>query len=355
MYATVSRNQPPKSFFNRKRTKGEDIFRSDVEDRRIAAVRKIAEEHGLNPHLAETILYALIGESCKLQMIKLQEAPRLPAEPQTEDEWYATLKHNLLRLTERWCPSYDEQYGKGCFATSAYLSFEEEILKREVSQLDDTALLVDLGCATGRVAFRLHDAFDRVVGYDLSQHMQSWATHLAEERGLQERVSFERIDLEDGIPLSDGSVSFVVMSLGTGSDLRDIRKVIAETFRVLKPGGRFLFSFYNRDALVYRWEFLPWQAGLAAALNIHRDSLDVRLYDEDKEEVVPVFARAYTRTEVAELFTPYQVDLATYPTMSAVLPVEVLGNDEVQHALADADAKLADTDMGAYIIVTGSK
>jgi|GEM_PF-3613927 len=48
------------------------------------------------------------------------------------------------------------------------------------------------------------------------------------------------------------------------SDMRGIGKVIDETIRVLKPGGRFFFSFYNRDALVYRWEFLPWEAGLAA-------------------------------------------------------------------------------------------
>ncbi len=339
-----------------KRAKGEDIFRAEVEDRRIAAIRQIAEELGLNPHFAETLLYLLIGESCKLQMVRLQEAARLPAEPQTEDEWYAKLKHNLLYLAERYSASYDAEYGKGCTATHAYLAYEEELLAREIGKLSDYSLLVDLGCATGRVALRWHGGFDRVIGYDISQHMQSQASRLVEERNLQERVSFERVDLEDGIPLPDESASFVVMSLGTGSDLRDIRRVIADTFRVLKTGGRFFFSFYNRDALVYRWEFLPWQAGLAAIINIHNDSLDVRLNADGHEERVSVFARAYTKGEAEALFAPCAVDLVTYPALSAVLPNEIFSaQGGARAALADADRRLTDTDMGAYIIVTGQK
>ncbi len=337
----------------------ERIFRADAEDRRIDAIRKWASTHGLNQHFAESILYALINESCKLQMIQLQEEVLDQNEPQTEDQWYEKLKRNLLVLTERWCDTYDTSYEHSYFATKVYLRYEYELLTREIQQLTNTGLMLDLGCATGRVALHFHEAFTYVTGYDISQHMRARANQLAENRNLQSKLKFECADLEDGIPEPDASASFVVMNLGTASDMRDIAKVIDETFRVLKPGGRFFFSFYNRDALIYRWEFLPWEAGLAASINIHRDSLDVHSKNDDsKEEVVPVYARAYTRDEVMSLFVERGVEmsLVTYPTISAILPHELfISQPDVQDSVTAIDSALVNSSMGAYIIVTGQK
>lgn len=340
-----------------KRQSGEKIFRSDIEDRRIDEMRKWAVTHKLNPHLAESILYSLINESCKLQMIQLQEE-MLDVGAQAEDEWYANLKRNLLALTERWCSAYDETYEKGHFATRACLQYECEILSQEIEKLTDRGLLLDLGCATGRMSFQHHSAFTRIVGYDISQYMRAQANRLAETKGLQSKCTFDCIDLEDGIPLEDSSVSFAVMNLGTASDVRNIRRVIAETARVLKSGGRFFFSFYNRDALVYQWDFLPWQAGLATSINVHRDSLYVHTTSDDgKDEIIPVYAKAYTRSEVQQLFSSegVVVSLATYPTISAVLPDELFNKDDVQESIVSIDKMLVDTAMGAYIIATGQK
>jgi len=225
--------------------------------------------------------------------------------------------------------------------------------------LTDTELMLDLGCTTGRIAFQFHDAFARIVGYDISQHMQTHANGLAMKRNLDAKINFECVDLEDGIPMPDASTSFVVMNLGTAGDMRGIGKVIEETIRVLKSGGRFLFSFYNRDALAYRWEFLPWETGLAASINIHRDSLDVHSKGEDsKEEIIPVYARVYTRDEVTSLFTErgVEVSLVTYPTVSAILPHELFINQpNVQESVMAIDEALANTTMGAYIIAVGQK
>ncbi len=342
-----------------KRQKGERIFRADVEDRRIEVIKKWALAHGLNAHFAESILYSLINESCKLQMIQLQEEALDQNEPETEDQWYEKLKRNLLVLTERWYATYDTGYENSYFATKAYLRYEHELLTREIQQLTDTELMLDLGCATGRVAFQFHDAFTRVVGYDISQHMQTHANGLAMKRGTDSKISFECVDLEDGIPMPDASASFVVMNLGTASDVRDIGKVVDEMIRVLKLGGRFFFSFYNRDALVYRWEFLPWEAGLAASINIHRDSLDVHSKNDDsKEGVISVYARAYTRDEVKLLFIERgaKVSLITYPTISAILPHELFASKiDVQESVVAIDKDLSRGSMGAYIIATGQK
>lgn len=342
-----------------KRQNGERIFRADIEDKRINAIRKWAEVHHMNTHFAESILYALINESCKLQMIQLQEEVLESNDPQTEDQWYEKLKQNLLVLTKRWCNTYDSSYENSYFATMAYLRYEHELLTTEIQKLADTELMLDLGCATGRMTFQYHHMFTRVVGYDICQYMRMRANQLAESRNLHSKLVFECADLEDGIPMPDGSVSFVVMNLGTASDIRDIGKVIDETLRVLKHGGRFFFSFYNRDALVYSWEFLPWEVGLAASINIHRNSLDVHSKNDFlTEEIIPVYARAYTRDEVTLLFSTrgLEVSLVTYPTISAVLPHELFVKQiDVQESVIAIDNALTKTSMGAYIVVTGAK
>jgi chorismate mutase/GNAT superfamily N-acetyltransferase len=52
--------------------KGDEISRPSVENSRIAGIRQYAESIGLNPNFASSLLYSLIDESCKEQMIQLQ-------------------------------------------------------------------------------------------------------------------------------------------------------------------------------------------------------------------------------------------------------------------------------------------
>ncbi len=51
---------------------GEPIFRAKAEEDRLEKVRKLANEFGISPNFAYSLLYAIIGESCKQQMIQLQ-------------------------------------------------------------------------------------------------------------------------------------------------------------------------------------------------------------------------------------------------------------------------------------------
>ncbi len=341
-----------------KQSRKEPFVRLDIEDQRIIRVREWAVAHGLNQHFAESLLYLLINESCKRQLYDLQAHVIGAIELENDDERYTQLKRNLLLLTERWCLSYDSSYDATHIATHLYIEYEREAITREIAQLADTELMLDLGSATGRASFQHYDHFNRVVGYDLSQHMQTHANQLAEERGVQSRVSFECADLEEGIPAPDSCASFVLMNLGTAGDVRDIKRVIAETVRVLKPGGRLLFSFYNREALVYRWELLPWPIGMAAAVNIYSDSLEVHCTNDSRDEIIPVYARAYTVSEVQELFAEYGIEVATttHPTVSAILPEGIFdGQPEVQKSIKSIDLALVGQSMGAYIIATGSK
>jgi len=56
-----------------KKAKGENIYRRDAENKRLDIARFIAVNGGLDDNFAHALLYSIINESCKRQMIQLQD------------------------------------------------------------------------------------------------------------------------------------------------------------------------------------------------------------------------------------------------------------------------------------------
>lgn len=339
-----------------KMKKGLPFIRLKVEKERLAKIRQWARKHKMNPHFVNSILYLVIGESCKQQLIQLQStSKRKLKDPENDDQWYQILKRNLLKLTQRWARTYDNNYDTAYFATHSYLKFEEALLHEEIRQLSEKDTILDLGCATGRMTIQLAGMFRRAVGYDISAHMIRKAkTKIRSGSRKFSHVSFKQADVEEGIPEASNSASLVVMNLGTASDFRNIAGVLKEVGRVLKPGGRFFFSFYNQDALIYRWDFMPWPVGLAAEINIHKHCLDVH----SGNSVFSIYARPYTVEEVTKLFQDgiTVAKVCMHPTISSILPSDLFEDQAaVQKSVGLIDGQLAEANMGAYIIVTGSK
>lgn len=337
-----------------KKATGQPIYRRKAEIKRLKAARTIALELGLNADFARSLLYLTIDESCKRQMIQLQGDFHLP-DPKDDEERYRDLQRNLLKLTKAVAKGYDESYDDRSFATRSYRQFEDECLAGAVSRTHDRTLAIDLGCATGRKSLWLAERFNRVIGYDLSQHMIGVAQKKVVPE-LSERLSFEHHDLETGIPLPDNSVSFVLMNLGTASDIRGIAELIKEISRVLKPGGQFLLSFYNKDALLYQWDFLPWPDALAAEINRSLSCLDVHVGGT----TYSVFAQSYSTGEVEEMLRKklsVELNFATFPTVGALLPNQLFeGDDEkARNAVDELDRDLSTANSGAYIVATGGK
>ena len=337
---------------------GKKFIRINVENQRLAKVRTWARKNKMNPHFVNAVLYSVIGESCKQQLVQLQNTSKCRLkDPENDDHWYRMLKSNLLKLAEGWSKSYDESYDKAYFATHAYLEFENSLIKAELEKLASRDMALDIGCATGRMTFLLaEERFEHVIGYDLSPHMIEQAQLKLSNGGRKHAVviAFKRADLEDSIPEPNSSVSLVVMNLGTASDMRNIAGVLKEVERVLKPGGRFFFSFYNKEALVYRWDFIPWPTGLAAEINIHKHCLDVHAGNK----MFSIYARPYAVDEAMSLFQGHlSADrVCTYPTISSILPSNLFENQpEVEESITEIDRLLSGSNMGAYIAVTGSK
>ena len=98
--------------------------------------------------------------------------------------------------------------------------------------------VVDLGSGAGfdaLLAASMVSPSGRVIGVDMTRTMLDKARHNAALLGLG-NVGFREAYLED-LPLSDASAD-VVISNGVINLCPDKASVLAEAYRVLKPGGR---------------------------------------------------------------------------------------------------------------------
>lgn len=99
--------------------------------------------------------------------------------------------------------------------------------------------ILDAGCGTGYLARLLAQRGASVVGVDLS------ATLLEAARREEEReplgIAYHESDLADLSFLADSTFDVAVSNVVL-QDVRRLREAVREIHRVLRPGGRFLFS-----------------------------------------------------------------------------------------------------------------
>lgn len=105
------------------------------------------------------------------------------------------------------------------------------------SQVNGQCVL-DVGCGRGGTVFTLRQFFQpsSVVGLDLSANAVEFCRRVHRYPG----VSFREGDAEQ-LPFADGSFD-VVINIESSHTYPDIRSFYLEVFRVLAPGGRFLYT-----------------------------------------------------------------------------------------------------------------
>ena len=149
---------------------------------------------------------------------------------------YESDAYRLVRL---------ETYGEDLGQTS-WVTTEES---HEIPRLLDVTLnssVLELGCGSGGYALHLVvKAGCRLVGLDINAAGIRNANQLALAKGLASRARFEQCDISEHLPFDDQAFD-AVFSNDVLCHVPERSRVLAEMFRVLKPGGRMLFS----DALV---------------------------------------------------------------------------------------------------------
>jgi SAM-dependent methyltransferase len=152
---------------------------------------------------------------------------------------YAKLEHDLYRLIRT------DTYGQDLGQTS-WVSTDESNRIPELLNLNRESLVLDIGCGSGAYAIYVaHRVGCRVIGLDVNPHAIASATQLAAGSALNGLARFEQCDASQSLPFTDGAVdaAFANDSL---CHIPERAGLLRELFRVLRPGGRLLFS----DALV---------------------------------------------------------------------------------------------------------
>jgi SAM-dependent methyltransferase len=131
---------------------------------------------------------------------------------------------------DRWAETYDA-------TPNPVVAFDERVTPALIQPRAGERIL-DAGCGTGRHIGRLLTAGTAVSGMDFSEGMLA----IASERYPD--VDFVRGDLQGRWPFADGAFDAVLCAL-VGEHLEDIDAVASEMRRVIRPGGRAVFSVYH--------------------------------------------------------------------------------------------------------------
>ena len=152
---------------------------------------------------------------------------------------------------------YDATYGE--FSRDLYADIRRETFGEDIGQngwltageqdrfielleLGSQSRLLDIACGSGGPTLRIAERTGATVrGVDIHADGVAEANRLAKERGLTDRAKFDVVDARGGLPFPDASFD-AVMCIDAINHLPDRPAVLAEWARVLKSGGRLLFT-----------------------------------------------------------------------------------------------------------------
>ena len=119
---------------------------------------------------------------------------------------------------------------------AGYLNMIQRIM--EAVHLRPGEVVLEVGCGSGvldRWLSRYTTQANRIIGVDVNRYLLREATGLARQEGLADNITFQEGNAE-ALPFPDNhidvAVSFTVLEEGNAD------RMIAELFRVTKPGGR---------------------------------------------------------------------------------------------------------------------
>jgi SAM-dependent methyltransferase len=144
--------------------------------------------------------------------------------------------------------------------------------------------IVEVGCGAAAGSRWLVTQGAEVVGLDLSAGMLRHASRLNDKTGI--RVSLIQANATY-LPFGAGRFDTAFTAFGAVPFVADSARIMREVHRVLKPGGRWVFSITHP----MRWIFLddPGEGGLVA---IH-SYFDRRPYVEHDEHGVPTYVEQH--------------------------------------------------------------
>jgi ArsR family transcriptional regulator len=139
----------------------------------------------------------------------------------------------LSRRKDRLRGYFDDlagKFGRNYVPGRSWQGLSEMLLK-----LLPPLVIADLGAGEGTLSLLLAQRAERVIAVDNSEKMVEYAAGIAHRNGV-ENLECRLGDLE-ALPIGDGEVDLVLMHQTLHHALHP-QKAVAESWRVLRPGGR---------------------------------------------------------------------------------------------------------------------
>jgi SAM-dependent methyltransferase len=152
---------------------------------------------------------------------------------------------------------YDRTYGS--FADRLNATIRSEAFGEEIGQnswltadehrgfftrleIDASSHVLEVACGSGGPAlFMVRETGCRVTGVDLHDAGIAAANASAEEQALSDRAQFVTTDAREPLPFEDGSFD-ALLCIDSINHMYDRSRVLGEWHRVLRSGGRMLFT-----------------------------------------------------------------------------------------------------------------
>jgi cyclopropane fatty-acyl-phospholipid synthase-like methyltransferase len=143
--------------------------------------------------------------------------------------------------TELYAQIRCEAFGKD-IGQNSWLTSDEQDTFLKWLDLSPGETLLDVACGAGGPALRIAAATGcSIVGIDVHEQAVTTARSLATQRGLAERAEFRSIDADRALPFADSSFD-AITCIDAINHFSDRPRVIADWARLLKLGGRLLFT-----------------------------------------------------------------------------------------------------------------
>lgn len=139
---------------------------------------------------------------------------------------------DLSTITEDTLQNYDQDHFGGVPANDALAA---------LGNIDDGCHVLDVCCGMGGPSrYLAHNYGCRVTGIDLTESRIDGAMRLTAMAGLDDRVTFQQANALE-LPFVDKTFD-VVISQEAFCHIPDKDRLVAQCARVLKPGGRVVFT-----------------------------------------------------------------------------------------------------------------
>lgn len=134
-----------------------------------------------------------------------------------------------------------ETYGED-IGQNSWLTADEMRRFHEMLELTSESEVLEVASGSGGPAlFTAQTTGCRITGVDINEHAIAHANRMAILRALDARVRFQRVDASGTLPFAPDSFTAIIC-IDSINHLPDRWKVLAEWYRLLRPGGRVLFT-----------------------------------------------------------------------------------------------------------------